>query len=384
MLANRGRRKALDNGGTTMAKAKKVEKKVTKKSKSLEVSKDDAVQLFKSCTYPTADTWPEAKLSEKLNKMDKMVKEDDPEPKDKKMKKLLAEVLEAVENGVTITVAGGKPAGKAGKAPPKAAKGGKGKQVEEEEEEDDDDDEEEDEDDDSEEEDEDESEDEDDSDDDDEDEDDEDDEEEVEEDDDSEDEEDEDEDESDDDEEEEEDEDDDDADDDSEDEEDEDEDESDEDEDEDSDDEDDEDDEDMEEATSKAKAKAGKKGGKVTAEKGGKATVKDKKGKKKGDSPIGKRTVGKNGMGVTESIVYFLAAEASKSKPLSMKAVLAKLVKNFKGVKEEGQLSSTLKTILPNRLRVEKGLDVKKDENGYWVDPKTNAKKLKELGVKVG
>ena len=81
------------------------------------------------------------------------------------------------------------------------------------------------------------------------------------------------------------------------------------------------------------------------------------------ESPA-KKAVEKKG-GVIASIIEFLTA-ASASKPLSKKSLVAKLKERFPD-REELALSRTINCQVPTRLRKDKELDVKKNDEGYWL-----------------
>lgn len=317
--------------------------KTKSKPKTFTVDAAQARAMFVALTFSKAavDGWDDARLTSKLNKLGQLT-EDGKTLKDKKLNALLTECKDTLEAGGTITVAAAA-GGKKGKpaADAKPAKGkGKAKPAADDEDDDSDDadDEEEEDDEDSEDADED-----DDSDDDEEDADDSDDEDDGDED--GDDEEDSDEDDEDSDDDGDEDADDEDADTDS----DEDEDESDEEEDE---------DDDVDEKPKKGKGKT--------------PPAKDKKskGKAKGEAPPKK-------VGVVQCIVDALTA-ATEQKPVTKKGILAKLVKKFPDRDEDG-METTINVQVPNRLKTEKGLNIVKNEKGYYIAAgKVKAKKPKK------
>jgi hypothetical protein len=329
----------------------------------MKVKKADALKVFAAINFKAATGWSDDRMVVKLNKMPTLVDEATIKTvlkKDKATGTLLKQIIEAVENEETVELAGGKE--KAGKTPPpakgKAAKGKKAAAVEDDDDEEEDDEEEDEED----EEEEEDSDDEDDEEDEDDTEDEDSDDEEDEEDDDEESVEDDDE--SDEEEEEDSDEDEDDSEDDE------------DDDDEDDSDDDDSDDEEDEEETVATKTKNKKGAAPAKAGKVDKAAAKagGKNGKpEKGKAPPKKA----GGAGVIGSIVEFMAA-ASEKKPLSKKGLLEKLKKRFPDRPGEAMMT-TINIQVPNRLKVNKGILVSKNENGYWIDPKKNAKALKAL-----
>lgn len=69
--------------------------------------------------------------------------------------------------------------------------------------------------------------------------------------------------------------------------------------------------------------------------------------------------------GVIASIIEFLA-KASDKKPLTKKMIGEKLAKRF----PEKDIAGMMKTVnvqVPNRIKVEKDLNVEKNESGYWI-----------------
>ena len=84
----------------------------------------------------------------------------------------------------------------------------------------------------------------------------------------------------------------------------------------------------------------------------------------------------KVGPGVIGTIIQTLVG----TKPVSKKAILARLQKKFKDKAPEG-MWSTINIQVPNRIKTEKLLTIDKDDKGYWIDPKKNGKRLKELGI---
>lgn len=304
------------------------------------VTLDAARALFKDLGYDAevVNSWSITKITEKVNGLPGSLKGKKPKKTD--TKKTLAAIIASRDEDEDVKVVGGKPGAKPAKG--SAGKPGKKKARDEDDEEDDDDEEEQ-------EEDEAETEDDDDDagDDDDEDGD-------ADDEDDTDDEAEEDEEVSEDDE----------ADDDSEDEESDDE-ESEEDEDEDSDDETDDDEEDEVAATAK---KPGKKGG-------GKPSKNGKPVKKGGGAAF--QSAGRNGSpGVIDSIIEFLCA-ASARKPLSKEDIHEKLKKRFKE-RSADSMWTTINIQVPSRLKADRGVIVKKNENGYWIEALPAKKKVKK------
>lgn len=71
------------------------------------------------------------------------------------------------------------------------------------------------------------------------------------------------------------------------------------------------------------------------------------------------------GPGVIGSIVEFLESANSK-KPLSKQALVEKLCKRFPDRPSEG-MAKTVNVQVPTRIRTDKGINVQKNENGYWI-----------------
>lgn len=114
------------------------------------------------------------------------------------------------------------------------------------------------------------------------------------------------------------------------------------------------DDEEEEEEVVATKKPKGKKGAKPAPAKGG-------KGKPGGAF----RSAAGNGQpGVIGSIVEFLSA-ANEANPISKKTILAKLKKRFPDRGDE--MMTTINIHVPTRLRAQKNLNVKKNEKGYWI-----------------
>lgn len=86
-------------------------------------------------------------------------------------------------------------------------------------------------------------------------------------------------------------------------------------------------------------------------------------GKKKKGASGGIKSAG--GVGVIGSIVEFLKAGSAK-KPVSKTELVEKLSARFPDRSPES-MKATVNVQLPNRLRVDKELDVQKNDNGYWI-----------------
>lgn len=97
----------------------------------------------------------------------------------------------------------------------------------------------------------------------------------------------------------------------------------------------------------------------------------EKKEKKKGGFPQGAGGDGKPG--VIASIKEFLS-KASEEKPVSKKDIVKKLKERFPDRDDEA-MGKTVNVQVPNRLRKDAGLDVKKNESGYWIDVMPAGKK---------
>jgi hypothetical protein len=89
--------------------------------------------------------------------------------------------------------------------------------------------------------------------------------------------------------------------------------------------------------------------------------------KKKGGAPKGTRPVkaGGEGPGVIASILEFLL-KATEDRPITKQRLVEKLVKRFPQRDPEG-MSKTVSVQIPNRIKREKGVDVRQNENGYWI-----------------
>jgi predicted transcriptional regulator len=129
--------------------AKKEAKKADKKEKAaaLKVSRNTLNQMFahKDIDIKSADTWPEEKMLGKLKKLPEVV-DDETFDEDKGLKKVLADILLAVEKGTDIEIIDDvkdakKKAEKGAKADKKSAKKSKDEDDEDDEEEDDEDEE---------------------------------------------------------------------------------------------------------------------------------------------------------------------------------------------------------------------------------------------------
>ena len=71
--------------------------------------------------------------------------------------------------------------------------------------------------------------------------------------------------------------------------------------------------------------------------------------------------------GVIATIVEILEA-ASEKKPITKEDILGKLIKKFPG-KEPASMMSTIKTQVPSRLKLAKGIIVEKNnEGGWWIN----------------
>lgn len=93
-----------------MATKTKKAAKGKKKADAFEVEKKAAVALLVALGFKKAGEgkgWSDDKLTESLNEIDSVV-DDDTEVKDKKADKLLDSILEALEDGKTITLSSGK------------------------------------------------------------------------------------------------------------------------------------------------------------------------------------------------------------------------------------------------------------------------------------
>jgi len=71
------------------------------------------------------------------------------------------------------------------------------------------------------------------------------------------------------------------------------------------------------------------------------------------------------GPGVIASIVEFLK-EATAKNPIDKKTILAKLVERFPE-RGEDAMKSTINIQVPSRLSKDKGLNIKKNEDGYFI-----------------
>lgn len=71
--------------------------------------------------------------------------------------------------------------------------------------------------------------------------------------------------------------------------------------------------------------------------------------------------------GVIASIIEFLSA-ASEAQPLSKNALHEKLKERFPD-RQPSAMWSTISQQVPNKLRVDKGIVVHKNEKGYWIEP---------------
>ncbi len=127
----------------------------------------------------------------------------------------------------------------------------------------------------------------------------------------------------------------------------------DEDSDEDSDDDEDEDDEEEEEKPAKKSKKE-----KASKDKDG------EKKKGKGRPPQFAGAGGEGKPGIIASIQEFLLG-ASEDKPLTKKDLLKKLEERFPD-RNSDSMSRTINVQVPNRLKVDKGLIVNKNDKGYW------------------
>lgn len=109
------------------------------------------------------------------------------------------------------------------------------------------------------------------------------------------------------------------------------------------------------------------------AETGGEGGDEEDGEKKKGKKA--KKEKGPKAPGVISSIIEFLG-KASAKKPLSKSDLADKLAERFPD-KEKTSMASTINVQVPNRIRKDKGIEVSKNENGYWIDP-SELSKLKD------
>jgi hypothetical protein len=92
-----------------------------------------------------------------------------------------------------------------------------------------------------------------------------------------------------------------------------------------------------------------------------------KKGPDKAPAKATKPTRKPKEGGVIATIVEFLGV-ATKEKPLSKPALLAKLKTRFPD-RGEVAMMRTINCQVPARLRKEKGLDVQRTDDGYYIKP---------------
>lgn len=78
-----------------------------------------------------------------------------------------------------------------------------------------------------------------------------------------------------------------------------------------------------------------------------------------------KKAGGEKGPGVIASIIEFLEA-ASEEKPLSKDKIVERLAKRFPD-RDPESMSKTVAVQVPNRLKSDKGLNIKKNDRGYWI-----------------
>lgn len=125
------------------------------------------------------------------------------------------------------------------------------------------------------------------------------------------------------------------------------------------------DEEEIEIGESDPKTKKSKKDKKKKDKKSKKDKKKDKKSKKsKGKGKPAVQRAG--GAGVIGSIIEFLG-KASEDKPITKNGIVKKLAKRFKDRSAEA-MKKTVNVQVPTRLRSDKGLEVQKNEDGYWLE----------------
>jgi len=128
------------------------------------------------------------------------------------------------------------------------------------------------------------------------------------------------------------------------------------------------DDEEDEEMETKSKLKSKSKGEKSVPAKAKPGNVAP--GKK---APNFQGAGGAGKPGVIDSIVEFLE-KANEQKPLSKPQIVSMIKKRFPD-KEVSAIESTVGQNIPTKLRTARNLDIKKNEHGYWIKPKSKNKK---------
>lgn len=99
---------------------------------------------------------------------------------------------------------------------------------------------------------------------------------------------------------------------------------------------------------------------------GGKVVKKSSKKKTTTAKKTGPKKAGGNGKpGVIGSILEFLQA-ASAKKPLTKEQIVAKLANRFKD-RDPESMAKTVNVQVPSRISAEKGVNVEKNENGYYI-----------------
>lgn len=106
--------------------------------------------------------------------------------------------------------------------------------------------------------------------------------------------------------------------------------------------------------------------------KGDKGEEKEEGTKKKGPQKAG----GEKGPGVIGTIIELLQ-KADENKPVSKDQILKELSKRFPDRDADG-MKKTINIQLPTRIRKDKGFEVLKNENGYWIDVVPAGKKGKK------
>jgi hypothetical protein len=90
------------------------------------------------------------------------------------------------------------------------------------------------------------------------------------------------------------------------------------------------------------------------------------KATKAGKTKKEKAPAAERGPGVIASILKFLQSGTAK-KPVTKEDVHQKLIKLFPD-RDADSMWSTINIQIPNRLRVDRGVHVNRNENGYWVE----------------
>lgn len=93
-----------------------------------------------------------------------------------------------------------------------------------------------------------------------------------------------------------------------------------------------------------------------------------KKGKAKAGGKTGRQgRAGKNGApGIIESIIEFLRTGTS-GRPLTKDEVLKRLTKRFPD-RSADAMKTTISIQIPSRIKSDRGIVVRKNENGYWIE----------------